>query len=156
GSGLALTASLWDATTGVKLGTSLWHRDNLQCLAISPDGRAVLTGGADKWARLWELGRSLSRPADQNPDQKSRTVPDSPLGPRLPIYLLHNIVAYSADRRAVVMTDGGPLARLSETATGLPLGAPLRHPRNVRAVAFSPDGRTVATASHYTRNTAST
>src|SRR5262249_51332076 len=98
GSGLALTASLWGAAAGVKRGTTLWHRTTRKCWATSPEGRAARTGGADKGARLWELGRSLSRPADQNPDQKSRTVPDSPLGPRLPIYLLHNIVAYSADR----------------------------------------------------------
>ena len=46
----------------------------------------------------------------------------------------------------------GGSTRLWETSTGRPLGFPLRHARNVRTVAFSPDGRRVATASHAPRS----
>ena len=36
-----------------------------------------------------------------------------------------------------------------DTATGLPVGPPLRHPwENIRCVAFSPDGKMLATGYH--------
>jgi tetratricopeptide (TPR) repeat protein/DNA-binding beta-propeller fold protein YncE len=62
---------------------------------------------------------------------------------------LNKTVVYSRDRKTVLITsDGGHFARLWETATGRPLGSPLRHGQAVRTVAFSPDGTRVATASH--------
>jgi WD40 repeat protein len=46
-----------------------------------------------------------------------------------------------------VRTASGDNAQLWETATGKPLGLPLKHLARVMAVAFSPDGKTVLTGS---------
>ena len=59
-----LSAFLWEAATGQRIGTPLWHSGPLDCLAVSPDGRTVLSGGVDQTARLWEIGRNRSRPLD--------------------------------------------------------------------------------------------
>ncbi len=142
------SAFLWEAATGQRIGTPLWHLDVLDCLAVSPDGRMVLSGGMDETARLWEIGRNRSRPLD--PSRRTRR-PADPVPqdePRLPAYLLKKTIVYSPDRETVLTSDGGRIARLWETSTGRPLGAPLRHSRNVRTVAFSPDGKRVATATH--------
>src|SRR5262249_45593619 len=54
---------------------------------------------------------------------------------------------YSPDRTTVLTNSKDHLARLWDTATGRPRGAPLKHSLNqVRALAFSPDGKMVATA----------
>jgi hypothetical protein len=40
---------------GHSLGKALVHNDLVHAVAFSPDGRTVLTGSADKTARLWEV-----------------------------------------------------------------------------------------------------
>ena len=143
-----LSVFLWEAATGQRIGTPLWHQGPLDCMAVSPDGRTVLSGGVDESARIWEIGRNRSRPLDPSLRIKRPVIPGPQVEPRLPDYLLKKTIAYSADRTTVLTSDGGRIARLWETSTGRPLGAPLYHARNVRTVAISPDGRLAATASH--------
>ncbi len=143
-----LSVFLWEAATGQRIGTALWHEGPVDCVAVSPDGRTVLSGGSDESARLWEIGRNRSRPLDPSQRTKRPANPGPQDEPRLPDYLLKKTIAYSTDRKTVLTSDGGRIARLWETSTGRPLGAPLHHARNVRTVAFSPDGSRVATASH--------
>ena len=60
------TARLWDAATGRPLGQPLTHQGQVRAVAFSPDGKTVLTGSADKTARLWDaatgqpLGQTLT------------------------------------------------------------------------------------------------
>ncbi len=74
------------------IGGPLEHLDGL-LRALSPDGRLVLTGSADRTARLWDA------------------------------------------------------------ATGQPIGPPMEHRAEVIAVAFSPDGKTILTASPHSATT---
>jgi WD40 repeat protein len=148
GSDKAIAAFLWDAATGQRVGTPLWHYGVSSYLAMRPDGRAVLTGGGGDTVRLWEVGNGLSRPLDPAVGRRPPAGSAAPAEPRLPSYYLFHSVAYSDDRKLVLTSDGGRVARLWETATGRPVGAPLMHDLAVRAVAFSPGGRRVATASH--------
>jgi eukaryotic-like serine/threonine-protein kinase len=142
------SAFLREAATGQRIGTPLWHEGPLDSLAVSPDGQTVLSGGVDQTARLWEIGRNRSRPLDPSRGMKRSAEPSPQDEPKLPEYLLKKTVAYSPDKKTVLTSDGGRIARLWETSTGRPLGAPLHHARNVRTAAFSPDGKRVATASH--------
>jgi WD40 repeat protein/serine/threonine protein kinase len=151
----AFGAFLWDAK-GQRLGTPLWHQEALESIALSPDGKAILTGGDDSTIRLWQVSRSLSRPIDTNPDPRTEAGPGPRAKERLPDYLLNHVLAYSTDRKTVLVSDGEKIARLWDTHTGQPIGAPLRHPRPVRTVAFSPDGTRVVTSSHDLRSDATT
>ena len=55
--------------------------------------------------------------------------------------------AFSPDGKLVMTGSCDHTARLWDTATGQPVGSPLRHRLNVRSVSFSPDGKLVLTAS---------
>src|SRR5262249_28594855 len=46
---------LWDVETGLELRQWQAHLDEVDCVAISPDGRRALSGGRDWAVRLWDL-----------------------------------------------------------------------------------------------------
>jgi WD40 repeat protein/tetratricopeptide (TPR) repeat protein len=107
-------------------------------MAISPDGKTVLTGSKDKTARLWSAATG-----------KELTPPLRHQGPVL-------AVAFSPDGKAVLTGSGlygfGKTkswgeARLWSVATGKELTPPMRHQGLLKAVAFSPDGNAVLTGS---------
>jgi WD40 repeat protein/serine/threonine protein kinase len=63
GSHVDKTVRVWDLHTGKKALVLGQHRGAIDCVAISPDGRWVLSGGKGRVARLWELdsGRQVAK-----------------------------------------------------------------------------------------------
>jgi WD40 repeat protein len=144
---------LWDVQAQTVIGKPLRHEKAVCAVAFSPDGKLLLTGGEDGTAQLWEV--ATGRPAGQ------------PLRHRGPV----RAVAFSRDgaRCATgsgISTDGGnPLlkgfsflpkadagrgeARVWNVADGTLIGSALPQVAEVRAVALSPDGRTLLTGSAY-------
>jgi WD40 repeat protein/tRNA A-37 threonylcarbamoyl transferase component Bud32 len=124
------TAQVWDAHTGQPVGPALRHTARVQAVALSPDGRLLLTGGDDRVARLWETatGRPVGEPLTHG-------------GP-----VEH--VAFSPDGKMALTAAKDGTARLWDTATGKALGQPLSHTDAIRAIAFSIDGLLAATGSN--------
>jgi WD40 repeat protein len=117
-------ARLWRRQTGELLRT-FPHPNLIYVLAIAPKGDAVLIGGHDGTARLWDaaMGKPLSPPLAHQFQ---------------PVFA----GAFSPDGR-IALTAGEEKAELWEAATGRPIGPPLPGPGWVQEVAFAPDGRTV-------------
>jgi WD40 repeat protein len=109
--------------------TVLHQPGQVRAAGLSPDGTMLVTGAADKTARLWEAatGKPLGRPLRHQGEVRA--------------------VAFSPDGRRILTGSADGIGRLWDAATGRPVGAPLRHQGEIRAVAFSPDGRTVLTGS---------
>ncbi|MBH0776624.1 toll/interleukin-1 receptor domain-containing protein [Nocardia bovistercoris] len=133
-------------------------------VAISPDGRRLVTGGAQ--LRMWDAdtGRPIGEPFRTS--LPATAVAFSPDGRRIltggPVMRLwdtqsHNMigeftgyegivygVAFSVDGATVVSGGSDGTVRLWDTATGRQLGAPMTgHASAVETVAFGPDGRRV-------------
>jgi WD40 repeat protein len=132
--GAVLTADgkriqLWDADTGRRLGRPWEHPSAVSVLAFSPDGRTALSGDAGGAVRLHEVASGK---------------------------LLHQFTHHGAVL-AVAFSKGGKkalsggldnTARLWDLSSGKELlRLQPRLQRAVKAVAFSPDGRTVLTGS---------
>jgi WD40 repeat protein/Tfp pilus assembly protein PilF len=96
-------------------------------MALSPDGRMIVTGGRE--ARLWDAhtGRTLGPPL-AHPDSVSSVV-------------------FSRDSRTLLTGCRDGTLRLWDAATGRPMGQIRALPKEVAAVAFSPDGRTILAGS---------
>jgi WD40 repeat protein len=94
---------------------------------FSPDGRQVLTAGADHTAQVW----------------------DAATGARLPWTLRHgskvNWAAFSPDGRRVVTAGDDNTARVWDAATGEPTTPPMVHRASVLRASFSPDGERILT-----------
>jgi WD40 repeat protein len=103
------------------------HRGRVYSAAFSPDGKLVVTAGADGTARIWETagGRRLHT-------LRSQGAVDS--------------AAFSPDGTRVVTAGADGTARIWDTASGRSLHTLRGHRTPVESVAFSPNGTLVVTA----------
>ncbi|MGP0062381.1 MAG: NACHT and WD repeat domain-containing protein [Isosphaeraceae bacterium] len=111
-----------------KLKAILSHEDIVGVVALSPDGKMILTGSEDTTARLWDARTGQPRGEPLRHDG-------------------HVVAgAFSPDSQTVLTGSADRFARLWDR-TGKPVGNKMEHGGSVIAVAFSPDGQTVLTGS---------
>jgi WD40 repeat protein len=159
---------VWETESGRVLSPYL-SLDRLLSIAFSPDGRRVAAGGVNQ-ARVWD--EAFARPVDLarqgpvngvafSPDGwrvlagcNGAVISDAATGRRLLApFGAHDQIrcaAFAPTENRVVIAGGHvgrtSAARVWDTATGQPVSPPLAHDGDVRAVAFSADGRCVLTA----------
>ena len=107
--------------------TFIGHTDSVEGIAISPDGKYVLTGSKDTTAKLW----------------------DTATGAQVRTFSGHtdwvNSVAFSPDGKYVLTGSTDKTAKLWDTAPGAQVRTFSGHTEQVNSVAFSPDGKYVLT-----------
>ncbi len=120
-------ARLWDATSGKTIGALIDCGTESPAVAVSPDGKFVLTNGPHPGAHLWDA--TNGRPA----------------GGGFPHPGLVLALAFSPDGRDVLTGGIDRTARRWDAATGAALSEPLTHAQPVSVAAFSGDGQRLAT-----------
>lgn len=151
--GLDKTARLWDVAAAVKRaragegGAAVvmaprlvveGFESALYAVALSPDGKKLVTGGQDG---------SVVRLALPDPKGKDPTRVKAETGTRLSGHgITVECVAWSADGQRIASGSWDNTAKLYD-ADGADVATLKGHNRGVMALAFSPDSRTLATVS---------
>jgi WD40 repeat protein len=142
------TVKLWDIATGRELFTGR-HSNSVKSVAFSPDGKAILSASFDKKLKLWDAatGREIRTFAGRSSGSESTTGHSSSV----------HSAAFSPDGRTIVSGGGDEevfsfslqdnTLRLWEAATGREIRVLAGHSSAVLSVAFSPDGKTIASGS---------
>ena len=132
----------WDTTQGCRTGLLAGHPNSFESVAISPDGKHILTGSSlnnrdgavvGGEAQLWNA-------ATGEPQGRALLHSDSVKS-----------VAFSPDGKTVLTGCDDTMARLWDTSTGKRIGTPQPHAFPVHATVFSPDGETVVSGGGRTK-----
>jgi len=115
------------------LQTLTGHTEAVLSLAISPNGRILASGSADKTIHLWQVLESRVNPEPIH-ILKGHTAPVSAL-------------AMSPDGRILVSGSEDKTIKLWQIGTGFLLRTLTEHTGSVFALAISPDGRILASGS---------
>ncbi len=132
----------WDATTAIHLrqlsGTKsdapqMGHATEVMCVAISPDGNTVATGGWDRLVKLW--------------DRRTGTVIATLPGHKATVRAL----AFTPDGNTLMSGSGGMFGTrvageilIWDRSTLKPRFGPIHFPQGVTAMSSSPDGLMLA------------
>jgi WD40 repeat protein len=118
---------LWDADRGERVRTLLGHTHRVPALGFTPDGKVLASGSRDRTVRLWdvETGHEIRR-LDHADATEVRAVAFDPTG-------------------TVLATAGLDYSvKLWEVGTGKQLRILFGHDGMVDVLAFSPDGKVLA------------
>ena len=115
------TFQLWSSTTSQPLGEKIFLKDGVSDLAFSPDGRLVATSSRDS-VSLWSATDGTGR--EELPNQAANI----------------SAIAFSPDSNTIATASEDGFARLWDAKTARPLTEALRHPGEIRGIAFKSDG----------------
>ncbi|MCY2994763.1 MAG: protein kinase [Planctomycetota bacterium] len=111
----------------MSVGEPLQHEGEVLIACFSADGKQVLTGGADRTARLWDV--DTAKPIGEPLQHNARVA----------------VVCFSPDGKTIATGSEDMTARLWDAATGKAIGEPLQHQGEVLTARFSADGSKLLT-----------
>ena len=146
------TAMQWQVSTGKPVGGRMnLNGDVLQVAFRPPDGKTILTVSADGTARHWNArttkptGVTFRHPYSILDEESSLKRGGETREQRGSIL----VAAFSPDGKRLVTGGKDLTARLWDATNGEPIGEPLLHDDEVRAVTFGSDGKTILTSTWY-------
>ncbi|MYI94986.1 sigma-70 family RNA polymerase sigma factor, partial [Candidatus Poribacteria bacterium] len=127
------TTRLWDAHTGEHKTTLKGHSETVDIIALSPDGKTIATGSENKTVWLWDIqtGNHIITLKGHTGAVKT--------------------VLYSSDGETIATGSSDNSTRLWDAKTGKQLHKAILGDQkaSIFSIAFSPDGKTIATRNDF-------
>jgi len=114
---------LYDTTTYQEIGLLTAHTSAVKCLAFSPEGHLLASGGEDGTILLWHRSTGAQKVLTKSAESVSN-------------------LAFSPDGKTIASGSGGTI-QFWDTITGEQKGALTGLPKHISNVSFSPDGKTI-------------
>ena len=113
---------IYDARFGKEIALLQGHTDKVVSTAYSPDGKRIVSGSADKTARVWdaETGKTIKTLTGHTDRVAS--------------------AAYSPDGKRIVTASWDDAIRIWDAETGKTIKTLNGHEGDVHSASFSPDG----------------
>jgi WD40 repeat protein len=124
--------NLLDAQSGEEVESFIGHEGAVTSLAFSRDGAFILSGGDDGAARLWEIGAGRARfhwAAVKDGEGKSQG---------------YSSARFSPDGELLAAICSDRSARVWDLRAGVQRSGLRGHTATINAIAFSPDGASLA------------
>lgn len=120
---------IWDRANGQPIHALKGHKNRLICMAFSPDGRALASGGLDQTIKIWDL-------------QSGKVTQDlqGHLGPV-------RSLAFTPDGRSLASAGDDRMVILWDIASGKQRSALRGHSGAIHSLAISRDGKSLASGS---------
>ncbi len=107
------------------------HKGLVNAVAVTPDGKRIVSGSGDKTIRVWDLeaGAPIGSPIEGHEGWV-------------------NTIAVTPDGKRIVSGSGDKTIRVWDLETGAPIGSPIEgHKGSVHDVAVTPDGKRIVSGS---------
>ena len=145
---LDTTVKLWEVNTGRERSSLQGHRDGVSALAFAPGARQMATGGFDGSVRLWEPAAPIFSPAACLAySGEARSLAFSPDGRTLRAAGKAGVARWDVTTGSTLTTAGkGGTTAIATAPVGASHATGQPDDKVRPAVAFSPDGRFLASA----------
>ena len=165
------TIDLWDIETGKHKKTLKGHKESIESLAFSPDGKTLASGSLDNTIILWDVAKGKRKKTLKKHANEIRKVMFSPDGKTLLSYdrstilklwevetgkLIYSLrdhadiatsISLSPDGLTLVSGSQNGYILMWDVATGKNKKTFKAHKNSVTSVSYSPDGLTLASTS---------